>query len=1430
MSAFGSRMTNLQSYGEDVTGSVDIRSFGDLQARLRAMQYNEPVGVDSAPLVKRLLTDVVHGSERIDALQNELEKAQREAIELSQIILPLRKENAKLTRENNSLHLEIIHQEEAISERERKCDLQLEQLKDDIARLQFTNNQRAQSLSQKDAEIAKLHAQLERLLATGAAGRSQQPGMEMRGGPLRLSQSFSATSRGLMQSSILDKSAVDDAAVVSELQAQLRDVKTELRDAEQETKALWDRLQHREQEIERLAKLTVDRAASSVPGEPSTRPTIATTSAAASYRTVDEETTELQIEQLSAQVDLLNSQVAKYESRLKSANEQLKRSTALEQKLQKTEQFAQQVEKENAALQSKYLALQMENVKLGGAAVTRDPQSTHENPPTNTDQDTIHELQQRIAAVTAQNERLEDALRATHHDNQSYTAALSSAASQNRELSSDLHRSETKASEVASNAAKTQQRLADATARVEVQARELEVLRASLQQVEQTRAIESEKNGALHRELRTMDKVLSQRDEECRSLQSEMAAQRRELDRVNARLEALKKSVENGESSGDNGSSKKKTALYAQEMKWLEDERRELRQSREELMAKVLKLEDALQTATMELQTVTLEKEDVENQLAVMTKREQVAAEQVDTKRQEVLALQKELMQWKESAQHKEEELSRSRVLLERADHVENDKIRATNELLELRRRTEELRDENAALKHSAESNERHAARLQAQLYELQEKLAVAQRTSLSLEKEQLELSRSYESATLELRNARQLSQHYQGEYEKLMQELSDAQHSRSSEHSALQHSAVHLSEFKTQLRQVQSELSMKQAALHATETRLEQEKVQVKTLQSQLVLAQDETLQLKEVNRAMEINLRQLREDLTAKDKALTAKTESNESARLLVEQMETARDQLLFKLKQEQQQTQRHQLENEELQSKLRGADVTVKKLENEVASLKKLTRTLDTEKDRVHDQLDLLTERFHDLSEQNATLQREASEANAAVKTHQENMAQLVEKLRKQEQLAQDLELRVQQLDHELETLRHGKAMSDAELRALAQDLENMTIENQALSEECSRLQLATHRGDASSHGLKSQLREVEKQRDILNVELEDAQQVYRSLVQEHEGTAKALQHASAKCDELATKNDAIQGQLTTLQNDIEVLRQKNATLATESSAYREQISFLTDKLQSADASLRDAEHKFQRAVEELEAQKNVSHEISAQRYGAQAQNAAVAQRVVHLEAKLSTVQYEAKTLQEKLQAEASQRRSVEEVVVTLRQQLAARDSQIAHLEEQREAMADEIRLTHQRLVAKHDAMMDMSELAHGSPSFSVSRASSGEVREQNKENAVDDYSSPKTTDGSPTILPLRALEMAQRKCKELEERLAHQDDTIQQLERSRSKFKRFAAKYEREIETRDRMIDELRSSRASSSAFPSPPSAVGAMGQSARSSSSPSSSRR
>lgn len=107
--------------------AADVRGLGELQAQLRALSFLEvclwlslrntlfisanllspasqqPVGLESAALVRHLLAEFQRASDARERAERALAAAQREALENSQALLPLRKENAALTRENNSV-------------------------------------------------------------------------------------------------------------------------------------------------------------------------------------------------------------------------------------------------------------------------------------------------------------------------------------------------------------------------------------------------------------------------------------------------------------------------------------------------------------------------------------------------------------------------------------------------------------------------------------------------------------------------------------------------------------------------------------------------------------------------------------------------------------------------------------------------------------------------------------------------------------------------------------------------------------------------------------------------------------------------------------------------------------------------------------------------------------------------------------------------------------------------------------------------------------------------------------------------------------------------------------------------------------------------------------------------------------------------------
>lgn len=1037
-------------------------------------------------------------------------------------------------------------------------------------------------------------------------------------------------------------------------------------------------------------------------------------------------------------------------------------------------------------LQSRYQALEEERFhsdgtlqKASGALESTGMQSSRVSNDPKTDEQ-LEALKEQIENLTAHRDRLEDALRATHYDKISYTNALSNANSHNRVLANDLARTESKLMEVSSKHTKLQQSFADANATLESQKREVDVLRESFKQSEDNRVLENEKNASLHRELRAMDKVLSQRDEECRALNYSLLHQKAEVDRLASRIEAMNSSTSNDEESSSQPNPGRKE-LFAQEIKWLEEERQELRRGKEELMLQVMNLEEELQTTRSSAQRAEVEKDKLSEKLDVAAKLQANLEDVLEDKKRECLELENKLAESREGLRELQGKYNQAQLLLHRAEETENEKIQVQNEALGLRKLVEELRDTNASLKNRIENEDVHANRLKDQMEKVQDELTLLRKANNSLEKEHSELKRNFENAMSELRNARQVCNHYQNEYEKLAKELQDHQHSLSSEVNALQSSQTSLAELKSQVRQLQSELRLKQNTVHQLQTRLDQEKLSLKTVQSELAMTQDELLQTRETNRAREITVKQLRDDIQAKDRGLTEKAEAVENFKLLIEQMESSRDQLVFKVKTQQQQIQRHYQETEDLQSKLGVLEKEMLSKGTEMSSLKKLTRTLDSERDNLHDQLDTLTEKYHEVVEQNNQLRQGVQTESASINSLQEQLGNLVSQLNEREDQTKKLQAHCSQLESEVDRLEHIKGMHEAEMAALAQDLENMTIENQALSEECTRLQFAHRSQNQSVNGLKQSVRQAERERDTLNIELEDLRHTYRSLIQEHEGMERARSQVAELHEELAIMNEALRKQVASLENEVRMRKEKNVTVSAEAATYRDQVSFLTEKLQANEQALAERENRQQDLQQELETQKHISTEISAQRYGAQAQNAAVSQRIVHLEAKLSNSKFEARSLQEKLQAEQSQRRALENLVTTLRQKIAANDTLIGHLEEQRQAMAQEIQSTHQRRVVADE--MDMSELSHTPPNRALDqsdRASSSRsgLHGQHEESPLSSsrYQSQTTNDApaseidgglgnsASSILPLRSLEEAQRKCKELEDRLTQQDDTI------------------------------------------------------------------
>ena len=91
-----------------------------LRAKLGQLGFDEPLSADSVGLVSSLLEALVSARARVDTLTATADQQASRLFTADQIGPPLRKEIARLVRENNKLHAAMIELREAAEARSRE--------------------------------------------------------------------------------------------------------------------------------------------------------------------------------------------------------------------------------------------------------------------------------------------------------------------------------------------------------------------------------------------------------------------------------------------------------------------------------------------------------------------------------------------------------------------------------------------------------------------------------------------------------------------------------------------------------------------------------------------------------------------------------------------------------------------------------------------------------------------------------------------------------------------------------------------------------------------------------------------------------------------------------------------------------------------------------------------------------------------------------------------------------------------------------------------------------------------------------------------------------------------------------------------------------------------------------------------------------------
>ncbi|KAM4548689.1 centrosomal protein of 135 kDa isoform 2-T2 [Odontesthes bonariensis] len=161
------------------------RKFVNLRKRLDQLGYRQPLGIESLPLVERLFSDLVHTTESLRNAKLSAGKTEKESRNVDALLEPYRNENAKVVRENNELHLELLKLREEKDRFTRELKTHIRKLDHETSDLKFLNNQYVHKVRCLEKDSKAKAERIQQLQEKNMQAVVQTPGGKKRSIPFR---------------------------------------------------------------------------------------------------------------------------------------------------------------------------------------------------------------------------------------------------------------------------------------------------------------------------------------------------------------------------------------------------------------------------------------------------------------------------------------------------------------------------------------------------------------------------------------------------------------------------------------------------------------------------------------------------------------------------------------------------------------------------------------------------------------------------------------------------------------------------------------------------------------------------------------------------------------------------------------------------------------------------------------------------------------------------------------------------------------------------------------------------------------------------------------------------------------------------------------------------------------------------------------------
>ncbi|TKC38712.1 hypothetical protein EI555_011618 [Monodon monoceros] len=156
------------------------RKYINIRKRLDQLGYRQTLTVECLPLVEKLFSDLVHTTESLRKSKLSAVKAEKESANFDFVLEPYKLENARLSKENNELYLELMKLREQSGQHIKELKTTLKKCARETADLKFLNNQYIHKLKLLEKESKAKNEKIQQLQEKNLQAIVQTPGGKKR--------------------------------------------------------------------------------------------------------------------------------------------------------------------------------------------------------------------------------------------------------------------------------------------------------------------------------------------------------------------------------------------------------------------------------------------------------------------------------------------------------------------------------------------------------------------------------------------------------------------------------------------------------------------------------------------------------------------------------------------------------------------------------------------------------------------------------------------------------------------------------------------------------------------------------------------------------------------------------------------------------------------------------------------------------------------------------------------------------------------------------------------------------------------------------------------------------------------------------------------------------------------------------------------------